>query len=93
MTFNIDLKPILNEVALSRRAKNMTEFKKYLKQSERHLEVISLIDKRVSSEILVYFDTESTSGSAQTGYIEWVPCYFRCQKVPDFESSQIVIEP
>jgi len=38
----------MKEVALSKRAKNMMEFKKYMQQNERHLEIISLIDQRVS---------------------------------------------
>ncbi len=43
----IDIKPLMKEVALSKRAKNMMEFKKYMQQNERHLEVIKLIDERV----------------------------------------------
>jgi len=39
----------MKEVALSKRAKNMMEFKKYMQQNERHLEIISLIDQRVSA--------------------------------------------
>jgi len=45
--YSLDLKPLMKEIALSKRAKNMTEFKKFMQQQDKNLEVISLIDQRV----------------------------------------------
>jgi hypothetical protein len=40
---SLELAPFIKDDVLSKRAKNMTEFKKYVKQSERQFEVLTMI--------------------------------------------------
>ena len=41
----IELAPYIKEDVLSKRAKAMTEFKKYVKQSERQFEILTIINE------------------------------------------------
>ena len=45
---SLELAPYINDDVLSKRAKNMTEFKKYVKQSERQFEVLNMIHNIVN---------------------------------------------
>jgi len=41
----VELAPYIKEDVLSKRAKAMTEFKKYVKQSERQFEILTMINE------------------------------------------------
>ena len=49
----IDLKPFLKDDPLSRKAKNMTEFKKYVSLQDRQLQVMSMMHQQVRGDLIL----------------------------------------